>query len=339
MSAELLTLRPEGLYCAEADVFIDPWRPVPRAIFTHGHADHARAIAPEAIAAERGLGILRARLGEGIRLQGLAWGERLRLGSAIVSLHPASHVLGAAQVRVESARGEVWVVSGDYRVAADASCDAFEPVACHTFISECTFGLPIYRWRPQAEVLNEILAWWQQGAAEGRASLIYAYALGKAQRILCALADLGRDAPPMQVHRALLPLLEAYEAQGIRFAPYTPADLTAAPTPGVLFLAPPALQGSAWATRHRRLLQQATASGWMALRGVRRRQPGVRGFVLSDHADWPGLTQAIEATGAQRVLLTHGATDTLARYLREERGIDAQGLRMAGPIRDAGVEE
>lgn len=325
---DLVTLRPQGLYCAAGDFYIDPWRPVPRAVLTHGHADHARAGHAAVLCAARGLPVLRTRLGEQQALQGLAWGERLRLGEVTVSLHPASHVLGAAQVRIEGPGG-VWVVSGDYRVASDASCDAFEPVRCDVFITESTFGMPIYRWAPQAQVMQEIAQWWRAAAQQGEACVLYTYALGKAQRVLLGLQASGALAPgaglgPVFAHSAVVRLNEAYAQAGIAL-PACPALPEQLP-PGSLVLAPPALQGSRWMQRQRPPLREATASGWMHTRGARRRQAGVRGFVLSDHADWPGLLQAIGATGAQRVIVTHGQQHFMARWLCEQ-GLQGEVLQ------------
>jgi putative mRNA 3-end processing factor len=318
---ELLELRPEGLYCPAADVYIDPWRPVGRAIITHAHADHARRGHGAYLAHEASAPLLRARLGNDIALQTLPYGERLRLRGVEVSLHPAGHVLGSAQVRLAHG-GQVWVVSGDYRVEPDGTCAPFEPVRCDVFITESTFGLPIYRWRPQAQLMAEIQAWWQANAAQGRASVLYTYALGKAQRVLAGLVG---GPGPIVVHGAVHAINHAYGQAGVRLPSAVPIDAVAkADLPRALVLAPPAVQGSAWL---RRLGDYADAmvSGWMQVRGQRRRRGVDAGFALSDHADWPGLLQAIAATGAPRVRVTHGYVAPLVRYLAE-RGLDAQAL-------------
>lgn len=319
---DLLSLRPEGLYCEVGGFFIDPWRPVDRAVITHAHADHARAGHAHYLASQEGEGVLRARLGS-ISLQGLAWGESVVHQGVRVSLHPAGHVLGSAQVRLEH-RGEVWVVSGDYKVQPDATCTPFDPVRCDVFITESTFGLPIYRWAPQAEIFAQINAWWQANAQAGRSSLLLAYAFGKAQRILSGLdASIG----PIVCHGALEPINAAYRAAGVAL-PQTSriTDLAdKASLARALVLAPPSALGSPWA---KRLVQpsDAFASGWMAVRGMRRRRSLDRGFVLSDHADWPGLHEAIAATDASRVLVTHGDVPVMVRVLRE-RGLQADALR------------
>jgi putative mRNA 3-end processing factor len=318
---ELLVLRPEGLYCPAADVYIDPWRPVARAIITHAHADHARRGHGAYLAHEASAPLLRARLGNDIALQTLPYGERLWLHGVEVSLHPAGHVLGSAQVRLAHG-GQVWVVSGDYRVEPDGTCTPFEPVRCDVFITESTFGLPIYRWRPQAQLMAEIRAWWQANAAQGRASVLYTYALGKAQRVL---AGLDRGPGPIVVHGAVHAINHAYEQAGVRLPTAVPIDAVAkADWTRALVLAPPATQGSAWL---RRLGDYADAmvSGWMQVRGQRRRRGVDAGFALSDHADWSGLLQAIVATGAPHVRVTHGYVAPLVRYLIEQ-GLDAQAL-------------
>lgn len=314
---DLVVQRPEGLYCPPGDFYIDPWRPVGRAVITHAHADHARAGHGHYLAAAPGEGVLRARLG-GIALQALPYGERVVHNGVTVSLHPAGHVLGSAQVRLEHG-GQVWVASGDYKVAPDRTCVPFEAVPCDVFITESTFGLPIYRWRPDEEVFADINAWWQGNVDAGRASLLLCYSFGKAQRILSGI-DPGIG--PIVVHGAVEPLNRAYREAGVAL-PETlmVADVTdKADLRRALVLCPPSAAASPWAKRFGEF-SDAFASGWMQLRGARRRGGYDRGFVLSDHADWPGLLRAIGGTGAQRVIVTHGSVPVLVRYLGE------QGLR------------
>ena len=322
-AGDLVVQRPEGLYCPAGDFHIDPWRPVARAVITHAHADHARRGHGAYLATAVSAGVLRARLGD-ISLQGLAYGEVVAINGVHVSLHPAGHVLGSAQVRIEY-RGQVWVASGDYFTSGhehdvNATCAPFEPLRCHCFITESTFGLPIYRWRPQAEVLAEVNAWWAANAAAGRPSLLLAYSFGKAQRLL---AGVDPAIGPIAVHGAVAPLNEAYRAAGVALPPTLALDALAeqALARQALVLAPPAVLGSAWA---RKLgdAGDAFASGWMMLRGARRRQGVDRGFVLSDHADWPGLQRAIAATGATRVIVTHGYEAVMVRWLRQQ-GLEA----------------
>lgn len=307
------------MYCPAGDFYIDPWRPVERAVVTHAHADHARRGHGHYLAAAPAEGVLRSRLGEDITLQAVSYGEVIEHRGVRVSLHPAGHVLGSAQVRVEW-QGQVWVASGDYKVEADPTCLAFEPVPCHCFITESTFGLPIYRWPSQAEVFAAIDRWWRDNAAAGRASMLMAYSFGKAQRILAGIdASIG----PIVVHGAVEPLNRAYRAAGVAL-PDTrmvtdvkdKAELKQA-----LVVAPPSVQGTPWSRRFGDY-SDAFASGWMLVRGARRRRSVDRGFVLSDHADWPGLQSAIAATGAERVIVTHGYEAVMVRWLLDQ-GLEA----------------
>lgn len=319
----LVVARPEGLYCPPGGFYIDPWRPVDRAVITHGHGDHARRGHGHYLAHEHSAGVLRGRLGADIPLQTLAYGEPLHHNGVRISLHPAGHVLGSAQVRLEHG-GRVWVASGDYKLDADGTCAPFEPVRCDTFITESTFGLPIYRWPAQAVLQAQINDWWRANAAMRRPSVLFCYAFGKAQRILHGVdASIG----PLLMHGAVEPLNAAYRAAGVRLPPTqgaTDASLDAATRETALVLAPPSAQGTPWMRRFPRHAD-AFASGWMQLRGTRRRRGVDRGFVLSDHADWPGLQQAIAATGAERVFVTHGSVAVMVRWLREQ-GLDAQAF-------------
>lgn len=321
---DLVVARPEGLYCPPGDFYIDPWRPVERAVITHAHGDHARRGHAHYLAHEDSAGVLRARLGDDIVLQTLPYGVAIEHQGVRISLHPAGHVLGSAQVRMEHG-GRVWVASGDYKLDADGTCVPFEPVRCDTFITESTFGLPIYRWPAQAALWAEVNAWWQANAAEGRPSVLFCYAFGKAQRVLQGVdASIG----PILVHGAVEPLNAAYRAAGVALPPTrhaTDAGLDAATLRQALVLAPPSAQGTPWMRRFPRHAD-AFASGWMRLRGTRRRRGVDRGFVLSDHADWPGLQAAIAATGAGQVFVTHGSVAVMVRWLREQ-GLDAQAFR------------
>jgi putative mRNA 3-end processing factor len=316
--ADLVVRRPEGLYCPAGDFYIDPWRAVPRAVITHAHADHARRGHGSYLASAAGENVLRARLGN-ISLQTLAYGLTIEVNGVRLSLHPAGHVLGSAQVRLEH-QGQVWVASGDYFVSGvgdhNPSCAPFEPVRCHCFITESTFGLPIYRWPAQAQVMAQINAWWRANAEAGRTSLLLAYSFGKAQRVLAGVeASIG----PIVVHGAVQTLNDAYRASGV----VLPATATLDEVTDkdslrrALVIAPPGVADSPWA-RRLHAGSDAFASGWMQLRGARRRQGLDRGFVLSDHADWPGLQRAIAATGAERVIVTHGQEAVMVRWLQQQ---------------------
>jgi len=317
VTSDLVVRRPEGLYCPAGDFHIDPWRRVERAVITHAHADHARTGHGHYLCAAPGAGVLRARLGA-IALQTLGWGEALTLGGARVSLHPAGHILGSAQVRIE-VRGEVWVVAGDYfaSVAGDTNptCAAFEPVRCDCFVTEATFGAPIYRWPRHARVFADILAWWQANAAAGETSVLQAYSLGKTQHLLAGLRGAGGT---IFVHPAAEAINRAHRAEGIALAPT--ADWAALADPaalrGALVIAPP--QGAApWRWQPGPVVREAFASGWMQTHAGRHRAGLDRGFVLSDHADWPGLLMAVQSTGCTRVIVTHGDETLLVRRFGE----------------------
>lgn len=331
--SQLLEVTPDGLFCRAGRFHVDPWRPVERAVITHAHSDHARWGSRSYLASCSGASFLRGRLGTDLPLETLAWGEERRLHGVSVSLHPAGHIRGSAQVRVEY-RGEVWVVSGDYKLQPDPTAEAFESVPCHTFISECTFGLPVYRWPDPADVARDLMGWWSENRGKGRTSVVFAYSLGKAQRILSMLeSGMG----PVLAHGSIRRMTDLYRAEGVDLPLLGEAHRQAVRDAegGALVLAPPAAADGSW-LRSLGPTSTAFASGWMRIRGTRRRRGADRGFVLSDHADWGGLLQAIDATGASRVDLTHGTTTAMTRYLRE-RGLDARAL--ATPFEgEAGAE-
>jgi len=328
---DLVVMRPEGLYCPAGDFYIDPWRPVQRAVITHGHGDHARAGMGRYDCLSDCLPILHWRLGEQ-EYHAHAPGQSFELGRARVSLHPAGHVLGSAQVRIE-AEGQVWVASGDYKRQPDPTCAPFEPVPCDVFITEATFALPVYRWPQTAAVVDDIVRWRRDCGERGEAAVLYCYALGKAQRVLAELD--GRGEPPVLLHGAIAAGVAVYRQAGIAMVETEavseqPRGQDAA---GRLVLAPPSAAGSAWLRRFRHA-QQGFASGWMRIRGNRRRRNYDRGFVVSDHADWPALLHTIAQTGARRVIATHGNTDALVRHLCEH-GTAAESFRTAYGEEDA----
>jgi putative mRNA 3-end processing factor len=321
----LLSLTDRGLYCEAGDFYIDPWEPVDRAVVTHAHGDHASWGSRAYLTAEPGLAVLRARLQPGASIRGVPYAEPISLNGIRVSLHPAGHILGSAQVRVVH-RGEVWVVSGDYKTDPDPTCTPFEPVRCHTFVTESTFGLPIYRWAPQTEVFEEINRWWQTNAAMGKTSLLFGYTLGKAQRLI---AGLDSSIGPILTHGAVERMTRAYRESGVPLPPTTYAGTMGqagrADIKGAIVVAPPHAGGSPWV---RRFAPYSTgfASGWMLVRGARRRRSLDRGFALSDHVDWPSLLAAIEASEAGEVWVTHGFTGPVVRWLAE-RGIEARAVQ------------
>jgi putative mRNA 3-end processing factor len=317
----ILQLRDSGLYCAAGDFYVDPWAPVERAVITHAHRDHARPGSNSYLCARPGAALLRARIGaEGV-IESLPYGTSLTIGSASVSLHPAGHILGSAQVRIESA-GYSWVVSGDYKIEPDRTVQPFEPVRCQGFVTEATFALPIFHWQPSSHTFQEINEWWHGNRENQRASVLYCYALGKAQRLLAGIdASLG----PIYTHGSVERLTNIYRDAGVDLPPTIYAMEAQVKTfAGALVLAPLAMNGSAWVRRFGDF-STAMASGWMQIRGHRRRRAIDRGFVLSDHADWPGLLTAIRETGAEQVWVTHCYINPLVRWL-QEKGISAQGL-------------
>ena len=319
----LVTVNKEGLYCEAGDFFIDPWRSVDTALITHAHSDHARSGSQHYIATSISEGILKKRLGQTIDLRGVAYGEKLKLGDVWVSFHSAGHVLGSAQVRIEH-KDEVWVISGDYKRCADPTCEPFEVVPCDVFITEATFGLPIYHWDTGQETCRRIYDWWQSDPE--RPSILFCYSFGKAQRVLSELTQLSDR--PVYVHGAIQTLNEIYREVGVDMV----ETISTSDMPrgykyqGDLVLSPPSGHRSSWMKRFTRP-QTAFASGWMSVRGARRRRGYERGFVLSDHADWSGLVNTVLQTEAKTVYVTHGQLDVLSRYLTECHGVNALPLK------------
>jgi putative mRNA 3-end processing factor len=311
----IVQLTKAGLYCSAGQFYIDPQLPVERAVITHAHSDHARRGHGVYYCASTGLSILQHRLGAQWKYRPVAYGEPFKLGSASVSLHPAGHILGSAQVRIE-VDGEIWVVSGDYKRDSDPTCEAFEVVPCHTFITEATFGLPIYQWQSGAETASEIYDWWQQCRQKDRTAVLFCYALGKAQRVLSELRAYTDE--PVYLHGSVDELTRVYRDAGINMVPTLPIEESKRGNTlaGELIIAPPATYRSTW-MKHFGTAETGFASGWMRVRGGRRHRGYDRGFVLSDHADWSQLIQTIQETGAEKILVTHGKSDVLVRYLQE----------------------
>jgi len=319
---DLIQSTERGLYCPAGGFYIDPWEPVDSCIITHAHGDHARPGSSRYLTAQRGLALLRTRLGPEFVIDSIQYGRAVKIGDVTVSLHPSGHILGAAQVRIEY-KGEVWVVSGDYKVEPDKTCDEFELIPCHTFVTESTFGLPIFRWRPSSEIFDEINRWWFANKEQGKCSIIFGYSLGKAQRIL---AGVDHTIGPIYSHGSVQRLTEQYREAGVAL----PATQHVGALPkgtkfdSALIIAPPSVQNSVW-TRQFGAASTAYASGWMRIRGTRRRKSVDKGFTLSDHADWQALNSVIKGTGAQRVLVTHGYTAEMVNWLTA-CGISATAL-------------
>lgn len=316
----MLTSTLSGLACPRGGFHVDPSGPVDLAVVTHAHGDHARPGARRYLCAATGVAVLRRRLGDEAVIEGVPYGVNVPLGDVGVSLHPAGHVTGSAQVRIHDGQ-QTWVVSGDYKRDPDPTCAPFEVVPCDTFVTEATFALPIYRWPPVDHVIDDLRGWVGANAAQGRPTVLFAYSLGKAQRLLALLAD-GLPAPVL-VHGAVAAMTEACRQDGVTLPAVEPVgdQMRGAATRGRLVLAPPSAINTPWL---KRFPQAATAmvSGWMRVRGARRWKGVDRGFVLSDHADWPALLDTIAATGARRVLATHGYADVLARVCAA-RGLES----------------
>jgi len=310
----LLRFTGTSICCPDANVHIDPWKPADFAIITHAHSDHARYGCKHYLAHKDSETILRMRLGEDISLQTVEYGEAFTINGVQFSLHPAGHIIGSAQVRVER-QGEVWVASGDYKLQDDHFCPPFEPVKCHTFITESTFGLPVYKWMPQNDVMAEILEWWEQNRLQGKTSILMGYALGKMQRLIKNLMPFPHT---VYTHGAIYNINEKLRAAGfdLPYIPLATRETDKKRFAGSLVLAPSSVQSSPWLKRFEPY-STGYCSGWMAIRGAKNRMPIDRGFVLSDHADWDELNMAIAATDAENVYVTHGYTDVFARWLNE----------------------
>lgn len=318
MKKPLLAFTTKGIYCAQAGVYLDPWKPVNKALITHGHADHSRWGHKHYITHTSNVPIISHRLGD-IKVSGVRFRESIHINNVKFTFHPAGHIPGSSQIRVEH-KGEVWVFTGDYKTEADGISAPYEPVKCDTFITECTFGLPAFKWAPQGEVMHDINTWWAQNKADGKCSVLFAYSLGKAQRLLKHLdPSIGKIMTHGAIEKmtqVLRPMIDMPATERIT------RDTRKEDFKGSLVLAPPATHGSTW-IRKMVPYVTASASGWMAFRGARRRRAIDKGFVMSDHCDWPSLLESIKATGAEKIICTHGYTDIFSKYLRSI-GYDAR---------------
>ena len=309
---DLLIFNSKGIYCPKAQVYLDPWKPVKNAIITHGHSDHARFGHKNYLTHHSNIPIIRHRLGP-VNMQGVNWNEAFQINGVTFSLHPAGHILGSSQVRVEY-KGEVWVFTGDYKDEDDGVCVAYYPIKCHTMITECTFGIPAFKWKPQERVFTEINQWWENNQKEGKTSVLFGYTLGKAQRILKYLdTSIGK----IYTHGAVENMTEVLRPQlDLPETHLITKDIAGKEIVGNMVVAPPSAHGTPW-MRKFVPFETGTCSGWMAFRGARARRSTDKGFVLSDHCDWQGLLKSIKASGAERVICTHGYTDIFSKYLSE----------------------
>ncbi len=320
--ADLIRLQSEGLVGPDQRFHIDAWGKAAVNLITHAHGDHARLGSDEYWCAEDCAPLLRHRLGRDIRVKPLRYGVKAPLGDCWISFHPAGHIRGSAQVRIEQG-STVWVVTGDYKRDPDPTCEPFEPVPCQTLITEATFGLPIYHWASSETTIGAVMEWWEWCKQERVTALLFCYALGKAQRILAELCRWTDE--EVLMHGAVASLTNIYREQGVAMVPTRLVSDVTGSTAGRLILAPPSAHRSPWMKRFS-AVSTAFASGWMAVRGYRRRRGYQRGFVLSDHADWAGLLRTVEESQASRVLVTHGSSEILARFLRETRDLHAEPL-------------
>ncbi|NAY92606.1 ligase-associated DNA damage response exonuclease [Muricauda sp. JGD-17] len=335
MKNPLLKFTDQGIYCEPAKVFLDPWKPVDKAIITHGHADHSRWGHQKYITHHNNVPIVKHRLGA-VNISGRDWGKSFTINGVKFSLHPAGHIVGSSQIRVEH-KGEVWVFTGDYKIEDDGLATPFEPIRCNTFITECTFGLPAFQWRPQQEVVSDINQWWVNNKANGHTSVLFGYSLGKAQRLLKHLdPSIGKiytHGAVENMTEVLRPIVDLPSTELIT------KDTKKEDLLGNMVIAPPSSHGSTWI---RKMVPYVTgsASGWMAFRGARRRRAIDKGFVLSDHCDWDGLLQAIKSTGAEKIICTHGYTEIFSKYLREI-GYDArtENTQYEGELAEIDIEK
>ena len=303
----------KGIYCIPGKFYLDPWQPVDLAIITHGHADHARPGMKKYLCHHFTVGILKSRIGADIQVEGIAYNQTIRINGVKISLHPAGHIIGSAQIRMEY-KGKVIVFTGDYKLQDDGLSTPFEPVKCHELITESTFGLPIYRWESIGSQNQRLNTWITHNQGYKKTSVFIGYSLGKSQRILNAVKDMGE----IYVHYSIAKLNMAYRDVGINLPPYHIIDPTTdmKQMDGKIELLPPALLDT-------QLLQKiphvayAICSGWMQIRGARRWRSADAGFAISDHADWNGLLQAVKESEAEKVYVTHGQTASFSKYLNE----------------------
>lgn len=336
MKSSLLKFTPSSIYCPAADIHIDPWKPVERAIITHAHSDHAKFGCKHYLAHKDSESILRLRLGENISLQTVEYGEEFNINGVRFSLHPAGHILGSAQVRAEH-KNEVWVASGDYKLQDDGFSTPFEPVKCNVFITESTFGLPIYKWPDQGVIMDDIREWWLQNRMNDKTSILMGYSLGKMQRLIKNLQPFDG---PAYAHGATFNMNERLRAAGhdLPFIPLITRDTDRKLFKGALILAPGSVLNTSWIKKFEPY-STGYCSGWMAVRGAKNRKAIDRGFVLSDHADWSDLETAIAETNAQKVYVTHGYTATYSRWLNEKGIESAEVKTMYGQEEDIVEEE
>lgn len=329
----VISFTDKGLYCAPGDFYIDPWKPVDRAVITHGHSDHAYSGHKYYLCHHYTKPILQLRLGDN-NYETIGWNEPIHIKGVIITLFPAGHIIGSSQIRIEY-KGEVWVISGDYKTENDGISGEFEPVKCNTFITESTFGLPIFRWKPQQIIYNQIIDWIAKNKENGRNSVLLAYSLGKAQRVL---THINETTESIYAHGAIYNTNEVLIAAGWklpsikRITPDTPKSELMK----TVIIAPPGADGTPWMKRLAPY-SVGVCSGWMQVRGNVRRRNIDGGFVLSDHADWNGLIETVKQTGAEKVFVTHGFQSAFSKYITEEKIAIGAEVKTAYGEEDEGI--
>jgi putative mRNA 3-end processing factor len=310
---DLLIFNDKGIYCQQGDFYIDPWKPVHRAVITHAHSDHARPGNGNYLCHHFTKPLLRLRLGE-ISVQSVNWNEPVFINGVRISLHPAGHIIGSSQIRVEF-QGSVWVVSGDYKTENDGISNELEIMPCDVFITESTFGLPIYEWKKQQELSYDIQNWILSNRERGLNSVLIAYSLGKAQRLLKIIEEIS---PSIYVHGAIWNVQEVLVRSGFKFQKVVRVlpEMTKEKFQADIIIAPPSAENSPWMNRFGHL-SLGVCSGWMQVRGNVRRRNADAAFAMSDHADWKGLLSVVRATGAKKIFVTHGFQAAFSRYLNE----------------------
>jgi putative mRNA 3-end processing factor len=321
-TTSLVRLTDKGLFCESGGFYIDPIKSVDKALITHAHSDHARPGSLSYLTVKQGELLLKHRLGERINLQTISYGQEISLNGVKVSFHPAGHILGSSQIRIEY-KGEIWVISGDYKLESDCTCKTFVPLKCNTYITESTFALPVYKWSPQQEILDDINSWWRNNKNSGTTSIILGYTLGKTQRII---AGLDYSIGPIYTHPAVENINKCYRDSGVKLPPTKKLNeiIDADDSSGAMVIAPPSIDSAELSNKFHKY-SSAFASGWMLTRKNRKRSLFDRGFPLSDHADWDDLIKSIKETGAERILVTHGFSSILVKWLREN-GFNADVL-------------
>lgn len=319
---QLIEFTDKGLYCRQGDFYIDPWKPVNKAVITHAHSDHARPGSNSYLCHHSTKPLLQLRLGDN-HYESIGWDEVVYMNGVKVSLHPAGHIIGSAQVRVEF-KNEVWVFTGDFKTEDDGLSAAFEPIKCNSFITESTFGLPIYKWQTQDVIFDNMKDWIAQNKLSGKTSVFIAYSLGKSQRILRPLAETGL---PIFVHGAVHNIHQTLVNSGwdLPLVKRVTPETSKEELKESIVIAPSGAEGSPWIKRFSPYAI-GICSGWMQVRGNVRRKNADAGFALSDHADWDGLISAVKATGAERVFATHGFQSAFSRFLNEQ-GIEAAEVK------------